>query len=44
MTSYAAETAGRRLAGERASRTRALVTAGAVGVGTAVLVYKLLRD
>ena len=44
MTSYAAETAGKRLAGERASPTRALITAGVAGVGTAVLVYKLLRD
>ena len=44
MTSYAAETAGKRLAGKRAWRTRALVTAGVAGVGTAVLVYKLLRD
>jgi hypothetical protein len=44
MTSYAAETAGKRLAGERVSRARALLVAGGAGVGTAVLVYKLLRD
>lgn len=43
MTSHAAETAGRRVAGERASRTRALMAAGVVGVGAAVLTYKLLR-
>ena len=44
MTSVAAETAGKRLAGERVSRPRALITAGVVGFGTAVLTYKLLRD
>jgi len=44
MTSTAAETAGRRLAGERVSRTRALFTAAVVGVGAAALTYKLLRD
>ncbi|HEY2219505.1 MAG TPA: hypothetical protein VGH35_09200 [Gaiellaceae bacterium] len=44
MTSHAAETAGRRLAGERVSRTRALIAAGVAGVGAATLVYKLLRD
>jgi hypothetical protein len=44
MTSHAAETAGRRLAGERPSRTRAVIAAGVVGVGAAVLTYKLLRD
>jgi hypothetical protein len=43
MTSQAAETAGRRLAGEEISRSRALVAAGVAGFGTAVLVYKLLR-
>ena len=44
MTSYAAETAGRRLAGESVSRTRAMIAAGVVGIGAAVLTYKLLRD
>jgi hypothetical protein len=44
MTSVAAESAGTRLAGEPVSRTRALVTAGVVGLGPAVLTYKLLRD
>src|SRR5204863_7412168 len=44
MTSHAAETAGKRLAGERVSRTRALIAAGVAGVGAATLVYKLLRD
>jgi hypothetical protein len=44
MSSRAAETAGRRLAGERASRTQALFTAAVVGIGAAALTYKLLRD
>jgi hypothetical protein len=44
MTSTAAETAGKRLAGERVSRTRALYTAAVVGIGAAALTYKLLRD
>ena len=44
MTSQVAETAGRRLAGERVSRARALLTAGVVGVGAATLVYKVLRS
>ena len=44
MSSQAAETAGRRLAGERVSRARALLAAGVVGVGAAALTYKLLRD
>jgi hypothetical protein len=44
MTSRAAETAGKRLAGERVSRTRALYTAAVVGIGAAALTYKLLRD
>jgi hypothetical protein len=40
----AAETVAERLAGRRPSRTRALLVAGAAGVGTGVLVYKLLRS
>jgi hypothetical protein len=44
MASMAAETVGRRLAGERQSRTRAFVTACAAAVGAGVLVYKLLRS
>jgi hypothetical protein len=40
----AAETVGKRLAGERPGRFRALVIATGVGVGTAVLTYKLLRS
>jgi hypothetical protein len=40
----AAETVAGRLAGRRPSRTRALLVAGAAGVGTGVLVYKLLRS
>jgi hypothetical protein len=40
----AAETVGKRLAGERPGRFRSLLVATGVGVGTAVLAYKLLRS
>jgi len=44
VTAKAAETVGQRIAGRRPSRLRALFVAGAAGVGTATLVYKLLRS
>lgn len=44
MTSLAAETAGRRLGGERPSRIRAFATAAVAAVGVGVVVYKLLRS
>lgn len=44
MTETVADTAATRLAGERPSRTRALITATVVGVGAAVVTYKLLRS
>jgi hypothetical protein len=40
----AAETVGKRLAGERPGRFRSLLIATGVGVGTAVMTYKLLRS
>jgi hypothetical protein len=40
----AAETMGRRLAGERPGRLRSLLVAAMVGVGSATLTYKLLRS
>jgi len=40
---FVARTIGRRAAGDRPSRTRAVVVSGASGVAVAVLVYKLLR-
>jgi hypothetical protein len=40
----AAETVGKRLAGERPGRFRSLLIATGVGVGAAVLTYKLLRS
>jgi hypothetical protein len=40
----AAETVGKRLAGEKPGRFRSLVIAAGAGVGAAVLVYKLLRS
>lgn len=40
----AAETVGKRLAGERPGRFRSLVIATGAGVGAAVLTYKLLRS
>jgi hypothetical protein len=44
MTSIAAEAVGRRLAGERPSRPRALLAACAAAAAAGVLVYKLLRS
>jgi len=44
MTSFAAETAGRKLAGESPSRLRAFATACVAGVAAAAVVYKLLRS
>jgi hypothetical protein len=38
-----ADTVGRRLGGERPSRTRALTVAAISGVAVGALVYKLLR-
>ena len=43
MSETVAETAASRLAGERPSRVRALAAAAFVGVGAAVVTYKLLR-
>ena len=40
----AAETMGRRLAGERPGRLRSLLVAAMVGGGSATLIYKLLRS
>ena len=40
---FVAETVGRRAAGDRPSRTRAVIVSGVAGVAVAVLVYKLLR-
>ena len=40
----AAETVGKRLAGEQPGRFRSLLVATGVGVGAAVLAYKLLRS
>jgi hypothetical protein len=44
MASLATETAAKRLAGERPSRTRAFLAASVVAVGAGVLTYKLLRS
>jgi hypothetical protein len=44
MTETIVETAAARLAGQRPSRARALLVAGAAAVGAGVLVYKLLRS
>jgi hypothetical protein len=44
VTATAAETVVERLEGRRPSRIRALLVAGVAGVGTGVLVYKLLRS
>jgi hypothetical protein len=44
MTATAAETAAGRLAGERPSRPKALLTACVAGLGAGVLVYRLLRS
>jgi hypothetical protein len=43
MTETVADTAATRLAGERPSRARALATAAIVGLGAAVVTYKVLR-
>ena len=40
----AAETVGQRLAGEQPGRFRSFLLATGVGVGAAVLAYKLLRS
>lgn len=44
MTSSAVETAGKRIAGERPSRTRALVAAAVAGAAAIVMVYRWLRS
>jgi hypothetical protein len=44
VTATAAETVVERLEGRRPSRIRALFVAGVAGVGTGMLVYKLLRS
>lgn len=44
MTSFATETAGRKLAGESPSRLRAFAAAFVAGVAATVIVYKLLRS
>jgi hypothetical protein len=43
VTSSAVRTVGRRLAGERPSRTRAAVAAAVAGTATSVAVYRWLR-
>jgi hypothetical protein len=42
-TATAAEAIASRLAGERPSRTKALLAAGTAGVAAAVLAYRFLR-
>jgi hypothetical protein len=44
VATSAAETVGRRVAGERPGRMRALLVATAVGFGVATMTYKLLRS
>lgn len=44
LTSLPARTAADRLAGERPSRTKALLTASVAAVAAGVIVYKLLRN
>lgn len=44
MTSLAAETAVKKLAGERPGRTRAFAVACVTALGVGTLVYKLLRS
>jgi hypothetical protein len=44
VTAIAAETVVERFEGRRPSRIRALFVAGVAGVGTGMLVYKLLRS
>lgn len=43
MTGFVKNTVAKRLQGDRPSVVRALLAAGAVGVGAAVLTYKLMR-
>jgi len=43
VSASAARTVGRRLAGERPSRTRAALTAALAGTATGVAVYRWLR-
>jgi hypothetical protein len=43
MTATTAAAVGERLAGERVPRRRALVAAVVAGLGTAVVMYRLLR-
>jgi hypothetical protein len=43
-TSFAEETFAERAVGRRPSRLRAALAAAAVGVGTAVLTYRILRS
>lgn len=43
MTGLVGEAVGERLAGEKPSRTKSLLTAAAAGVAVSVLTYKLLR-
>jgi hypothetical protein len=44
MKMFIARTAARRVAGGRASRTQALLTASATAAALGVFVYKLLRS
>jgi hypothetical protein len=44
VTATTAEAVGERLAGERVPRRRAFVAAATAGIGTAVVVYRLLRS
>ena len=44
MTSFAAKTAVKKLAGERPSRFRAFVAACVAAFGVGALVYRLLRS
>ena len=44
LVETAVKTTGERLTGGQPSRTRAFVTATAAGIGTWILVYKLLRS
>ena len=44
MSDFVAETVGQRLEGDEASRLRALGAAIIIGVGAAVLAYRLLRS
>lgn len=44
VATSAAETVGKRIAGERPGRARALMVATMVGFGAATMTYKLLRN